>query len=107
MQGGRQDIGDIQCLFIRHRIRDREKIDITVRDTYPFCLPTAEAASQVGITENTAHAVAIHGFVQCGGVGAITGCGEAFFTVSALATSDAETVHDSLADAKVADGGTD
>ena len=107
MQRGRQDIGDIQCLFIRHRIGDGEKIDFTVWDTYPFRLPTAEAAGQVGITENTAHTVAVHGFVECGRVGAITGCREAFFTISALATSDAETVHDSLADAEVADRGAD
>ena len=41
------------------------------------------------------------------GVGATTGCGEVFLTISALATSSAETVDHSLPDAEIADGGTD
>ena len=107
MQGRGQDIGDIQCLFVGNGIGNWEKIDFPVRDTHPFCLASREAACEVRVSENTAHAVAVHAFVEGGGVGAVACCGKTFFTVSAFTAGNAEAVNHSLSDAEVTHGWAD
>lgn len=57
--GRGDDVGQVECLLVRHRVRDLKQIVVAERGAHVLCLSAGEAASEVGVAEDAGEGLAV------------------------------------------------